>query len=214
MNTTQAPVIAEPITVVPPALQQRSAAPGRLVVVIPDVEQAALLAGRIHEVARAHEQDVALIGVPSGSVPEVELRRKLALLAAFLQDAGTRAETRFESSPNWLMRLGLSLNDQDLLACRVANDQSSGRQPLTDLLASRFERSVYAFEDVDYDVPPRTNLLARFAPWLASIVVILGFLWVQVQASQHLVGLASTILLLISIPVEIGMILLCNSSFV
>lgn len=213
MNTTHAPVIPEQMTVVARELEQPSAEAGRLVVVVPDVGEVALLAGRIHEVAQARGQSVRLIGIPSESVPEIELRRKLALLAAFLRDAGSPVETRVEAGPDWAMGLRFLLNDQDLLACCTATNPQRGTQPLADLLASKFERSVYAFEDGDYLSLPSTNVLRRLAPWLSSIGVIVGFLWLQIQVSQLINATASTVLLLLTLPVEIGLIWLCNSSF-
>jgi len=173
--------------------------------------EVALLAARIHDVAKERGQDVRLIGVPSEGMPEVELRRQLALVAAFIRDAGTKVETRMEHGPDWMTGLQFRLSEQDTLACCVGNPLPVGRRPLTDVLASHFEGPVYAFEDSGQPAYPRTNLLTRLMPWLGSIAVILGFLWLQIRASQYLSSGASTAVLLLSVPVEIALIWLCNS---
>ena len=58
----------------------------RLVVVIREVEEEALLAGRIQELARARGLPVLLLGVARDSSTEAKLKRGLITIAAFLRD--------------------------------------------------------------------------------------------------------------------------------
>ena len=210
MNTIHAPVAEGPLAVASPESGSQAGAVGRLVVVVPDVAEAALLAGRIHQVARARRQDVLLIGVASQFLSESELRRKLALLGAFLQDAGTRVQVRVEQGSDWIPALGAVLARNDLLACCVEESLPAAGDQWIDLLASRFQRSVHAFMDSGSPRVPQRGLSARLAPWLGSIVIILGFFWLQALLSQRAGGEAYSGWLLLSVPVEIGLVWLLN----
>lgn len=197
--------IAPPEEMVRPAV-----AAGRLVVVIPDVSETAVLASRIQSTAQGSWPDVLLIGVASPFVSADELRRKLTLLAAFLQNAGTKARVRVESNLDGILGLQPPLTDGDLLACCVDTSVPNVGNQFVELLGNRLRRPVYVFMDSGRPRLPRPSLVARLAPWLGSIAVILAFFWLQVRFMQ---AADSTGWIVISIPVEIGLIWLCNSAF-
>jgi hypothetical protein len=157
--------------------------------------------------------NVLLIGVPSTSVREVELRRTLALLAAFIQDTDAQVEMRVEQGPDWIRGLGIALGDRDLLACCTEESLPPARPSWIDLLSSQLQRPVYVFEASGYSETPNAGVIARFAPWLGSLAIILGFLWLQLQVSQQGENIVDTALLVVSVPVEIALIWLCNSVF-
>lgn len=211
MNTAQAPSIVEPLTVTPSEEDSQASTPGRLVVVVPDVAEPALLAGRIHLVAHARRREVLIVGVASQVLSEAELRRKLTLLAAFLQEAGTKAPIQVEKGNDWIPRIQSLLGDDDILACCVDEGLPEAGDRWIELLATRLQRNVYAFMDSGGLRVPKPRLAARLAPWLGSIAIILGFFWLQVWLSQPGAGAAFRGWLLPSVPVEIGLIWLFNS---
>ncbi len=184
----------------------------RLVVVVPDVTEAALLAGRIHGVARARGAHVLLIGVAPDPATETELRRQLALLGAFVRNAGTDVEIRVERDLEWISGFRYLLSDHDMLACCTGNSPHESRQTWADVLSARLSRPVYVFEQADQAHVPGRNRLAGLLPWLGSIAILLGFLWLQIQLSQHGGSAADTTVLVLSVPIEVGLIWLCNSS--
>ena len=211
MNTVHAAYRADPQTRLSSEGVVRQDVAGRLVVVVPDIAEAALLAGRIQELAAVRGQEVFMLGVASKAVPESELRRKLALLAAFLHEAGTRAQFQMRNSHDWIPALENLLGENDLLACCVVEGSPSAGVGWLDQVGTRFDRPVYAFMDGEAVVQRGPTLLRRVASWIGSSVIILGFFWLQVQLSQAGGGAAQTDLLLLSLPVEIGMIWLLNS---
>ena len=211
MKTVQASLKLGSLTASLPEGVSRTEAAGRLVVVVPDVAEAALLAGRIHLVAQARNQDVLLIGVASQSLSAAELRRRLTLLAAFLQHAGAKVQVRVEEGLNWMPELRALLSDNDLLACCVVESPPAVGERWLELLANRFQRPVYAFMDTGTLDMPERGLPARLAPWLGSIAIILAFFWLQVRLSQQGDAAAYSGWLVLSIPVEIGMIWLLNA---
>jgi len=213
MDTTHTLVRPQSPTALTPTAPARAEPAGRLVVIVPSVGEAGLLAGRIHEVARDRGLDVLLIGVAADFASEVELRRKLALLAAFMRDVGTDAEIRVESGLDGLHGLGLVLSDRDHVACCLDASRRGPRPSWAELLASQLQRPVYVFEESGYGDSPNTSLIAHLAPWFGSLAIIAGFLWLQLQVSQQGENLVDTALLVLTVPVEIALIWLCNSIF-
>jgi hypothetical protein len=210
MSTLQAPTKEGYVTGASPEAAPPTQAAGRLLVVAPDVTEAALLASRIEVIARARSQDVLLIGVASQHLSAGELRRRLTLLAAFLQNAGTHVQVRVLETPEWIAEIRALLNDHDLLACCVVEGHPGGG-PWMEELASRLQRPVYAFMDSGIPAGAERGFPARMAPWVVSIAIILGFFWLQVRLSQPGDASAFSGWLLLSVPVEIGLIVLCNA---
>jgi len=213
MDTIHTLVRPQSLTVLAPTAPAQAGPAGRLVVVVPSIGEAGLLAGRIHEVARDRRLDVLLIGLAADFASEVELRRKLALLAAFMRDAGTQVEVRLEGGPDGLRGLRFVLTDRDHVACCLDASQRGSRPSWAELLASQLQRPVYVFEESGYAESPNTSLIARLAPWFGSLAIIAGFLWLQLQVSQQGENLVDTALLVLTVPVEIALIWLCNSMF-
>lgn len=211
MNTTHVAETDRPAIAALAESNSPAGAAGRMLVVVPDVAEAAPLAGRIHQVAHARRQDVLIIGVTSQYLSEAELRRKLTLLAAFLQEAGTKTQVRVERGLDWIPSFASTLGENDLLACCVDESLPAAGDRWIDLLANRSRRSVHAFMDLSGPHLPKRDLPARLAPWLGSIVIILGFFWLQVQLSQRGEGDAYSGWLMMSVPVEIGLVWLLNA---
>ena len=211
MNTIDAPAIARPLTAASPEDITQARAVGRLVVVVPDVGEPALLASRIHQMAQARRQDVLMIGVASQFLSEAELRRKLTPLAAFLQDAGTMVQIRVERGLDWIPGFQSLLGDNDLLACRVDEDLPAAWERGMELLATRLGRPVYTITDCGSPSPHRPRLAARLAPWLGSIAIILGFAWLQIGLGQRGDDPVTMAWLLLSVVVEVGLIWFCNA---
>jgi hypothetical protein len=184
-----------------------------LVVVIPSLGEAALLAGRIHDLARTRGMGVLLLGVASKLEAEDELRRRLALLAAFIRNMGVQVEVSVEPDADRLRGLRFALGEGDVLACCVDASGRGAGASWADLLSSELQRPVYVFEQSGYSGESTGGLLGRLAPWLGSLAILVGFLWLQFQVSQQGENLLDTALLVLSVPVEIALIWLCNSIF-
>ena len=209
MNTVQTPV-----KVGLAAAEHNAAAPsaerGRLIVIVPDVAEPALLAARIRLVAETRGQDVVMLGVASKSVSENDLRRRLTFLAAFLQGADVNVQFRVEEGQDWMPALLALLRANDLLACCVAEGSPGRGAEWLDQLSSQSDRPVYAFMDGNGVSQRGPGLLAGLAPWLASLGIIVGFFWLQVWLSQQGEGGAYSGWLLATVIVEIGLVWLVN----
>lgn len=184
---------------------------GRLVVLVPDVWETALLAGRIHQVAEARRQDVLLFGMVSELQPEAAMRRKLTLLSAFLHEAGTRAEIRVKEGRVLIFELESLLAAGDLLACCGTDRGPGSAEQWADMLGNRFRRPIYVFTDGGMVQAPAPGFLVRLAPWFGSVAIILGFLWLQVLLSRVGGAISTNAWLFGSVPAEIGLIWLLNA---
>lgn len=214
-TTLQAPVKAGSLEAEPTISQGN-----RLVVVLQDVEQEALLASRILELARARGLGVVLVGiVPDPSLKnEPQLRRRLVRVAAFVKDAagGSRnlpVEIRMDGGQRWLEAVRYLVRPGDMLAC--CSDWNVGRQqrPLNDVLGAGLHMPVYVFGDLGSSRSRSDGVLSRLAGWIASLASVAAFCIVSAQIVVSTQGLLQSLLLLGALGVEVGLIYLVNSLF-
>lgn len=200
-----------PLSVAIPAEYDVANTTPRLVVVIRDVVEPALLAVRIHQAAAATGRDVLMIGVSSPAVPDSEVRRKLALLAAFVRDAGSACEIRVENDLSWIPEFRLGLTEGDLLACSAGADLQAGTSHWIDLLAREFRRDIHVFTDESSATVQRPGVSRRIAPWLCSIGIVAGFTWMQISLAPRLGDAVSSVALVGSVLLEAAAIAWCNA---
>src|SRR5512142_3312312 len=104
MNQLRSPVQAPVAAPMPRYAVPSIASRPRLVVVIRDVQEEALLAGRIQELARARGLSVLLLGIARDPALEAELRRGLITIAAFLEEGSRhtdRPQIQVECGRDW-----------------------------------------------------------------------------------------------------------------
>jgi hypothetical protein len=190
----------------------------RVVVVLQDVSQEALLASRILDLAQKRGLGVLLVGiVPDLSTQsDAELRRQLVRVAAFLKDAASAqrdmpVEIRMDGGARWLDAVRYLVQPGDLLAC--CSDWNVGRlqRPLNDVLGAGLRMPVYVFGDLGAPRLDRKQGLARFTGWVASLASVGGFCIVSARIVLATQGAAQSVLLLAALAVEIGVIYFVNS---
>jgi hypothetical protein len=212
MRRTLLPLRSEPPSILMPTSSVAAETERRLLVVVCGVNGTAFVARRIHEIASGHGANVLLVGAVVEDASEAELRREIAMLAAFLRDAGSQVETRIEQGWEWLDGIRFMLSDSDLAACCAAGDGHAARAGLPDGLSLRLRRPVYMIEGPMGGEAYRPGLLRAAGPWIGSLAVILGFLWLQIRLSQGSAGIPTKALLVLSLPIEIGLIWVCNAA--
>lgn len=198
----------------------------RLIVVIPDVQNEALLANRIASLAQPSGWPVLLVGIAANADGEASLRRRLITVAAFLRDQGlpkassvmgrtpaSGVEIRLEHGRDWIGKIKALMLPDDLLAC--SEDESVGfpARPLNDLLCSSLNATVYTFSTLSRVTNDRPRFHKQVLPWLGSLASIGGFIALQARIVVATQGLAQTVLLLVSLLGEVGLIWLLNSWF-
>jgi hypothetical protein len=197
---------------------------GRLAVVIVEVTEEALLASRILELARPLGLPIVLVGIAPDRADERKIRRNLVRIAAFIRegdalyqarperiDHATRVEIEIVQGKDWAGQMKSFLQHDDMLACYSEQVVGSKQRPLTDILASSTNTPIYSFSGLRITEKSRQNWLPQAAAWLASLVSIAGCFVVQARIVMALQGWAQSLLLLVTLIAEAGLIWLLNS---
>ncbi len=179
----------------------------RLIVLVPtgDIDEHAL-ARRVWQVATCSGLGVLYLALSPYPDQVSYQRRRLASLAALTAYPNVHADTRVHSDTKWSQALRHSLKPGDLLIC-LAKDRTWGffrRQALGEQLAADLGVHVYEFGDLQVKLSPpsqywKKNVLA----WIASITLMAAFFWLQVGIERASDSPRSTILLCLSVLVEL-----------
>jgi hypothetical protein len=211
MNTARSQLELHPTPIVTPASPFSPDSPRRFVVVMNAAVEEAPLAGRILEAAGGRH--VLLVGAQLTFAHEPEVRRVMALLAAFLRSAGASVTVRMEPGPDWIRQLMAQLGPDDQLSCVLEDSTGPGGLPLHDLLSHALNRPVLVFTGAAAWEEAAKGMGRRLAPWLASLAVILGFLALQIALTRAENSTATNLLLWLTLPAEAALIWLCNALF-
>ena len=213
MNDTRVDVRVAPVRAeAMPALQAK-----RLVVVLQEAEQEALLASRILELADARGLDILLVGIAHEPENEPQLRRKLVRIAAFIGDASRGeamrrpAEIQMLHAPGWLDSLRCLVRDGDQLACGADWNTGGLRKPLNDVLGAGLMLPVYVFADLGPERAGGRNRLSNLFGWLLSLGSVVIFCLVGVRIVIETYGWLQSVLLLGGLVLEVGFIYFVNS---
>lgn len=185
----------------------------RLVVVIREVEEEALLAGRIRELARARGLPVLLLGVARDSSTEAKLKRGLITIAAFLREGSAHAgtpEIQMEHGRDWMNRVTALLQPGDMLACYAEQQTAMFERPLSDLLSRGLNIPIYTFEGAGAERTSQ-NRLAQAASWAGSLACIGAFLVLQARIVLAFQGWLQSALMLVALLAEVGSVWFVNS---
>jgi hypothetical protein len=200
--------------------------PPRLVVVFQHVEQEAMLASRILDLAHARGLRILLLGIAPDSSTAAEVRRRLVTVAAFIREEQARIgpalarggsahapEIVIEAGRRWIGGVESVLREDDLLACYSQPSPGFLERPLDGILGSALNRAVYIFTGPPVPRSGLRHTLGQAAAWLGSLASIAGFLLLEMRIVPMAAGWVQTALLLILLGVEVGWIWLWNSWF-
>ncbi len=198
----------------------------RLIVIIRDAEEEALLASRILGLAEPRGLDILLVGIAPDSAKEATLRRKLVTIAAFLNERSPRSGTalrqviparcvdvQMQHGRDWIGSIRSLLRPDDTIACYTGETVGMLERPLSDILASGLNRPIYTFTGLRGQQRNRQNYFAQAASWVSSIASIGGFLALQARIVTAVQGTMQSVLLLVTVLAEVGIIWGLNSLF-
>jgi hypothetical protein len=196
----------------------------RLVVVMLDTEEEALLAGRILALARPRALPVVLVGIAPDTADAARVRRKLATIGAFLkrgaatsngrgikQQSSMQVEIQVEQGLDWVRGVKTLLRENDMLACYSDETIGLRQRPLADILSRSFSVPVYTFTGLHSAQPGRSGRWSQAFGWVGSVAIIAGFLAVQARIVTSAQGWVQTTLMLITLLAEVGAIWVINS---
>ena len=197
--------LASDTLLVPGQLTQASTR--RLVVLVPTGEtDAYALARRVWQLAAFPGLDVLYLALTPDADQVSSQCRRLVSLAALTTYPRVRADTNVQTGKNWSKVLRWTLQPGDLLVC-LAEDRTPGlfrRQALAKRLAMELSVPIYQLGGLQVKpATPSLSWIKDVLAWVASIALTASFFWMQVGIDRSSGGLQSTILLFLSILVEL-----------
>ena len=171
-------------------------------------------------------RNVLLVGVCPDALRQTELRRRLVTIGAFLREQtlpGTTrtarsqeelcVEVRIEHGKDWIQRIRMTLRPGDTLACYEGQEAAKPRRQLCDILSSNLESPIYVFSQLTPPQSSHRTVLSEATSWLGSLAGIGAFFLLQVRIVTAIQGATQSVLLLLTLFAEVGVIWIWNSLF-
>jgi hypothetical protein len=183
----------------------------RLVVLVPAglIDETAL-AQHIWSIAQARGLSVLYVSRTTRVEDEPSLRRRLALLAALTRDTDcVRADSRLAVGNDWLALIRAVGQPGDLVVCHAEQQApllSLGR-PIGQTLADTLGTPVYLLSGY---CEPEASQLARLGRqllfWIGALVIGAGFFWIQVNVQRLTQDWMQTVVLVLTVLIEFGLL--------
>jgi hypothetical protein len=178
----------------------------RFMVLIPADSDYRDSAHRIWELANAAGASVHFLGLCYDVTEEPGLRRGLTTLAALVHDGRITTEVKIEIGTNWVQAIRNNYQHGDMLLCFTEPRTGLWHRPLHQILKSNFDAPLYILTNSTAPEAAPSNWLAQAAAWIGSLVIMgLAFL-LQVRIGSLPQDWTQTVLLSMSVLVEVGLI--------
>jgi hypothetical protein len=182
-----------------------------LIVVVPESgTDIAGAARKIWELVNALGSRVQFLGLCKDEAGEPALRRQIIAMSTMM--GGAAVESKIESGNNWLDFVKSYWNTGDVILCFAEHRTGFGNRPLSQILESNLNATIYVIPDLQLQ-RPRSNWISSAMGWAGSIAIIALFFWGQVKLTHMPQDWAYTVLLYLSLLVEVGSIWTWNSLF-
>ena len=186
----------------------------RLIVLVPESEvDSALAVRKIWELANALESRVQFLGLSKDAEHEPSVRRQVVALSAMVGDENIPVESKIEIGNDWLNAVKSEWHEGDVIVCYAEHRSGLTRRPLSQILESNLNATVYVLGGFHQEVHMRASWIFNTLAWAGSIAIILGFFWLQSKLGQFSTDWAYSTLLYISLIAEAGSIWAWNSLF-
>ena len=187
---------------------------GRLILVVPpgEVDLNALTA-RIWELAKAAGARVSLLGLYDHPAQELELRRRLATMSAMVNSSEVRADAEVVRGNDWVTAVRSRLRSGDMVVCCAEPGGGSMAKPMRQILESNLDAPVTILSGLTPEEKAPSKWGAQILAWAGSLGILVGFFWLQIRMDQMPKDIGRTLLLLLTIPVEVWLIWIWNSLF-
>jgi hypothetical protein len=186
----------------------------RLIVLVPALEiNLTALAQKVWELAHTSESQVLFLGLYDDAAQESRLRRDLVTISAMVKDDRVTAKVEVLFGKDWVNVVRTHWHSGDMVVCFAEQRIGSSQQLLSQALQAELNIQLYILSGLYPRKESHINWLSQVAIWGGSIAIIFGFFTLQIKLDQLTTDWTHTILLLISIPVEVGLIWIWNSLF-
>jgi len=184
----------------------------RLIVLIPPNSDCTSVTRRICKLASETNSDVQLLGLCKDPDQEMALRRELVTVAALMRDAKVYVDMKVEVGTDWLAIVKRNYQDGDMLVCIAEQPIGLRRRPLSQILESTLKAPIYILSEKKL-MPTQSNVISPVIAWLGFIGIITGFFILQVKITQLPKDWFQTLLFILLLIPEFGLIWVWNSLF-
>lgn len=186
----------------------------RLIVLIPSLEiDFTAVTSRVWELANTTGAHVQFLGLYSDATQEPRSRRELVTMSAMVRADKVSAEADVIFGEDWVDVVKTHFQPGDMVVCFAEQRVGSSHKPLSEVLQSDLDIPLYVLSGLYEQNDSRSNWLAQTVVWIGSILIIFGFFILQVRIDHLGKDWVHILLLLLSIPFEVGMIWAWNSLF-
>lgn len=185
----------------------------RLIVLVPADADYTAATRRVWELAVATDTRVLLLGLCKDAAQEPSLRRGLVTMSALVGNGRVVTEAKVEIGTNWVNAVKSNYHTGDVIVCFAEQRAGLMHKPLSQILESNLNATVYILSGLYQPERLRSNWLATIILWSGFFGIIGGFLLLQVNIDPVSKDWGHTAALMLSIPVEFWLIWVWNSLF-
>jgi len=203
-----------PSFAIPPASCSDANPAPRLIVLFPASEpDTPDLEHRIWEIARSLKLNVLFLSLSNDYEEEAQLRRKLITMAAVIKDPNVSTDIMIKHGSDWVRQVRKIWRVGDIVACYAGQKVGLMRKPLDQALSSSVDGPIYILSNYQPARNPKRIFASQFFFWLGSLVIVGGFLWVEVRLVQLPQDWAHNALIYVCLVAEVAFIWLWNFLF-
>src|SRR5215208_727697 len=184
----------------------------RLIILIPPNSDCTSVTRRICKLAGETDSDIQLLGLCKDPNQEMALRRELVTVAALIRDAKVFVDMKVEVGTDWLNLVKRNYQDGDILVCLAEQPMGIRRRPLSQILESTLKAPIYILSETKL-IQPQSGLLSQAIIWSGFIAIIAAFFILQVKLTQLPKDWFQTLLFVLLLIPEVGLIWVWNSLF-
>jgi hypothetical protein len=186
----------------------------RLVVLVPDAGLDYVAATRrAWQLANDVGADIQFIGLCKNALQESSLRRQLILMTAMVQEGNVSAEAKVEFGNCWVNVVKSNWQPGDVIVCFAEQRAGLFYRPLSQILQSDLDISLYILSGLRSKNPSTINGLSRIALWAGFLAIVVGSFLLQIRFTTLLQDSAQTTLLILSALAEFWLIWAWNNLF-
>jgi hypothetical protein len=184
-----------------------------LIVLVPADADYTAATRRVWELAIATGAGVQFLGLCKDAAQEPSLRRQLVTMSALVQDARVSTDMKVEVGTNWVQVVKRNYRAGDMIVCFAEQRAGLMQKPLSQILESNLNATVYILSGLYQPDRLRSNWLSTIFLWSGFFGIIVGFFLLQVNIDPASKDWVHTTTLMLSIPVEFWLIWVWNSLF-
>ena len=184
----------------------------RLIVLIPPDSDCSGITRRLCKLAVETNSDIDLLGVCKDPSQEPALRRELVTVAALIRDTEVYVDIKLDIESSWVEAVKNIYQDGDMIVCIAEQTVGLRRRPLSQVLESTLKAPIYILSDAK-PAAGLSTLLSQVIAWSGFLGIIAGFFLLQVKITQLPKDWSQTLLFILLLIPELGLIWVWNSIF-